>query len=114
MVATAYFGWLQIWSLKHRLLGVVLMVLSSVNIFSGMSEHSVDTVYRWLFAIWLMLIACAFIVLHTFKACNAHDQEVLACTPETVMDNVENGSQVGKQKVFTHDQIGMNTKRDSK
>lgn len=65
----------KLWSWKHRILGVGLMVLSVVNIFSGMAKHDVATISRWLFVAWLILIAGAFIGVHSYKVSIAQDPE---------------------------------------
>jgi len=57
----------KIWSWKHRILGVGMLVLAIINIFSGMSKHGVSTTYRWLFAVWLLLLLAAFISLYAYK-----------------------------------------------
>ena len=60
---------MKIWSWKHRILGIGMLVLAIINIFSGMSKHGVSTTYRWLFAVWLLLLLAAFIGLYAYKGC---------------------------------------------
>lgn len=57
----------KMWSWKHRVLGVALLVGAAANIFSGMSEYGCSDRTRLLFGLWLMVLVAAFTGVHAYK-----------------------------------------------
>ena len=103
-----YLKRVQLWSWKHRILGAGLMVLSVVNIFSGMAKHDIATISKWLFVAWLMVIASAFIGVHSYKRYKISvAQEEEPCETITPMQPKDrNGNNKSRQAIQFQATVG--------
>ena len=94
----------KLWAIKHRVVGIGLVVGAACNIYKGMDIFDSSNTSRGLYTAWLVLVALAFVALYAYKAArgNAADSVTVAArgpdsqgsqynTMEAKMDGVASG-----------------------